>query len=396
MAANFGKFIDRSPQICAAGMSSGQLDKDSVGAYFKEKPLEDSITDTCDEELQTEDVLEPPQLIQNISLEETEEGTQIKVLLVESPPVQEFSKELMVELNESEPKSFSHREDDDSVNELMHPPRTPYQVIWDRQVGHESVGIRSVHDKCFEASGKYDSHGIWVRCTCDWHKMDAEERSIKIEADHVNRSKPQLGKALSLNHISHNIDSIPKGNSFGTQSQASYGMEELLKDSDCPPCVFRRDFYKWMAALNKCRNTLRERTDRDFNFKEFFEKSSKLDKEKTGFLPIDVFYDVCAQEHVTFHKEEIESLLKVLKIIVDDKINYGRFIEIIDVNKPTIDIVPFHDLPEHNQYYVTSNQAARDYLIKSKAELPPAGMTSTDDDLNEYNMPHTHKSGKNL
>ncbi|KAJ8930392.1 hypothetical protein NQ314_016819 [Rhamnusium bicolor] len=239
--------------------------------------------------------------------------------------------------------------------------------MWDHQVGHERYrtthddynapiqeekgdGILSMHDKCSEASGKYDSHGIWVRCACDWHKKEKEERSTEIEADHVNRSKPQLGKSLSP-----------------------------------------RDFYKWMAALNKCRNTLKERGDQDFYFKEFFEKSSKLDKEKTGLLPIDVFYDICAQENVTFHKEEIESLLKVLKIVVGDKINYGRFIEIIDVNKPTIDIVPFHDLPKHNQHYVTSNQAARDYLITNRAELRPAGKPSAEDGLGEHKMPHaTH------
>ncbi|KAJ8930390.1 hypothetical protein NQ314_016817 [Rhamnusium bicolor] len=354
MAGNFGRFIDRSPIICAAGKSTG-IPKETVGSTLREYSLEDRITAIKhDAKIWTEpeDIFVVPRElppIRNFAFQGTQ--TQIRPLI--NPPVKTRFQEMINDLKE-----------------------TTYDSYWNKQDGKDPYNP----DKQFGSKTPYDPRGVWVRCACDWHKKEPVIHSSKIQANYFDRVKSEIGKSLTPHH---NIECVPKGHSFGRPAgRPLFDLEELLKDPNCPPCIFKRDFYKWMASFNRFRFKMKERSNKDFNYDDFYKRALYWDKQETGYLPIEVFYDLCACEHITYQKEDIESLLKILQIIVDDKINYKKFIDIINVNKPPITMMPFNDVPKHAQYYLTTNQAAScDYLIINNTGMPAAGTPSIRHDL---------------
>lgn len=51
--------------------------------------------------------------------------------------------------------------------------------------------------KCFGITTKYDPRGIWVKCACDWFKIDNLVPTNKIQADYFKRTRHQVGKVLA-------------------------------------------------------------------------------------------------------------------------------------------------------------------------------------------------------
>ncbi|XP_023310327.1 uncharacterized protein LOC111691539, partial [Anoplophora glabripennis] len=227
----------------------------------------------------------------------------------------------------------------------------------------------------FGGKSRYDLRGIWVRCACDWHHKEAAVSANKIKANFIERTKPLLGKVLAPNH---NVYCVPKGHRFGKViPKPFYGISELLKDSNVTPCLFKRDFYKWLGSLNRLKLLLKQRSNKDLHLDDFYRTAMYFDKEKTGWLPIDTFYELCACQALTFPKEDIESLMKVLGVIVDDKIDYKRFIEMINIHSPSFEIMEFNDIPKESRYYLTTNQAAScDYLVMDNSGMRAAGVPS--------------------
>nr|XP_023011847.1 EF-hand domain-containing family member B-like [Leptinotarsa decemlineata] len=432
MAGNEGKFKDRSPIICAAGMPSG-TSKDNVENTLKEYSLEDEVTAVKhDANIWFENEFRPPlQLppIQNACFKGT--MTEIKPLL--NPPMRARYETLLDELKETTYSSYWQKpvgKGRDQVpglpkgmiptevtfgkpftreiplRELVNPPKTPYEVLQESQVGHELYkkthndynpseqverGYKSPpfqKEKCFGISSKYDYRGIWVRCACDWHIKEPVMHASKIQADYLDRVRPQIGKILAPNH---NIECVPKGHTFGDRSERSFfGLEDLLKDSRCEPCVFKRDFYKWISSLNKFKLRMKQRRIDGFDFNDFYKKALYWDQEKTGYLPTTIFYELCSCHQIMFPKEDIESLLKVLGIMQEEKINYKRFIDLINVNEKPIEFMPMRDIPKESLYYVTTNQAAScDYLIIDNSGMSAAGMPSIRTDLVRPVVPPT-------
>ncbi|KAG5893704.1 hypothetical protein JTB14_017811 [Gonioctena quinquepunctata] len=432
MAGNEGKFTDRSPIICPAGKPSG-TSKDNVATTLMEYDLEDKVSALKhNANIWGENSFKPPlelPPIQNPSFRGT--MTEIKPLL--NPPVQTRYQTLLEDLKDTTYNSYWHKplgkgrdqvpglpkgmiltevtfgkpsERVTPAKDLVNPPKTPYEVLRDSQVAHEMYkkthndynpaeqverGYRSPpfnKDKCFGVTSKYDYRGIWVRCACDWHVKEQVVHVSKTQADYLDRVRHQLGKPLAPNH---NIDCVPKGHTFGDRAErAFYGVEDLMKDNQYQPCVFKRDFYKWISTLNKFRLQMKSRRKNGFDFDEFYKKSLYWDKKKTGFLPIDTFYELCSCDHITFPKEDIETLLKVMEIMVEDKIKYKKFIDLIDPNKINIHLVPIKDIPEKSLHYVTTNQAAScDYLIIDNSDMPVAGIPSIRSDMVRPIVPPT-------
>ncbi|XP_018569646.1 uncharacterized protein LOC108909721 [Anoplophora glabripennis] len=332
--ANKGKFIDRSPIIQAAGKSSG--------AY------EDTVSSSFDD--------------------------------------------LRVTAHES----FWEKEVEPTTQELVDSSKPPYKVIWDKRATHEKY--KKTHDdfnpseritrgyddhfdpaQKFEGKTQYDARGIWVRCACEWHSHEPIISSDQIQANFNKRTKPQLGKVLAPNY---NLDCVPKGHSFGrVKPKSSDGTSDLITDSNQSSCLFKQDFYKWLGSLNDLKLLLKHRSDEDFQFNDFCDKAQHFDKEETGWLPVDTFFELCMCHKLTFPKEDIESLMRILGVIVEDKVDYKRFIEIIDVDSPSFQIMEFHDIPKTSRYYVGPDQAATcDYMIMDSSGMHAAGLPSVHSD----------------
>lgn len=60
-------------------------------------------------------------------------------------------------------------------------------------------------------------------------------------------------------------------------------------------------------------------------------------QEKRGFVPFKVFHELCTCYQITYNKEHLEELLKLLNLIVDDQINYEQFFDLINTNAIPLD-----------------------------------------------------------
>lgn len=428
MASNENKFIDRTPSILAAGKLSDNLG-DSVAnclkQYFindaskalkyiagipeKDKPVykteayENKIRKGIYTEIQP--ILQPPvktryQTLINELKETSYDSHWNKNLGKSRDPVPGLPRGLDplkvtfgVESNKNE-----------SVKELVNPPKGVYQVLSDSQIGHElyrkshndyNTGERICRNylspafdssKRFGEHSKYDPRGIWVRCACTWHKNEPAVFTNQVQADFLNKTRHRLGECLRPNKIA---EQLPKDYIFGRPPlREQYKVEELLKDSDCPPCQFKRDLKCWLTSFNKLQRHILKRCDVDFTLNDLAKRLLYYDVDKCGTLPLETFYKVCSCYGFTFDRANLEPFLQVLAIICEDKINYMRFIEILENKTAPLQLMKIQDVPEQNQYYLTSTQSAVcDYLIINNAVSPPAGVPSIRYDLSRPIVP---------
>ncbi|CAG9833594.1 unnamed protein product [Diabrotica balteata] len=424
MGSNKGRFVDRSPIICPAGKVT--TDSKNVANTLRQYTIEDKISALKhNANIWHEDKFEPPlkvpNFLQNSYIRKNREITHLL-----NPPVETRYQTLLRDLQETTYDSFWNKEigksrdsvpglpkgtiptevtygkptiKETSVKELVNPPKTPYEVLWNSQIGHEKY--KKTHNDynpgerlhrgymsppfdekaCFGKTTMYDYRGIWVKCCCQWHIQKPITSVNKIQADHLERVKPVVGKPLTPNH---NIDCVPKNHSFGHRYiRDKYGVEDLLKDPSLEPCMFKRDFYVLMHMWNKLRSNMKELVRQGaFNFSEFYKRLLYFDKERNGLLPKDIFYEVCLSSRVKFSMTDMEQLLKLLNIMSDDQINYKRFVDMINVNAPTIELMSTKDIPPEKLYYITTYQAAGcDYLFINNANMPTAGIPTHRTDL---------------
>lgn len=74
----------------------------------------------------------------------------------------------------------------------------------------------------------------------------------------------------------NNISCVPEGHRFGKATpRPFYGVAELLKDANVSPCLFKRDFYKWLGSLNNLKLLLK---NKDFQFDDFYKRALYFDE----------------------------------------------------------------------------------------------------------------------
>ncbi|XP_050307404.1 EF-hand domain-containing family member B-like [Anthonomus grandis grandis] len=423
MAGNYGKFKDRSPIICAAGKSSGDVNENVPSVLKQYKVVDEIEALKHDAKIWKEEEFKLPRKLPPIQNKQFL-GTNTEISTILRPPTMTRYQQLIQDLKDTPYSSYWNAQigksrdptpglpigmipvettfgepskKDITVKELVNPPKGPYEVLRESQVGHEMY--KKTHDdynpsericrgyrsppydshKCFGGRTKYDPRGIWVKCACDWYKKEPLVHANKYQSDFFNRTKPQLGKVLAPNN---NIDCVPKGHVFGDPSkQDFYTVEDLLKDSNVQPCVFKRDFYEWLASLNKVRILIKEKTKHGFNLQETFKRALHLDTLKSGLLPLEILYEIFGYYHILL-PNELKYLCDHLNYISDGKVIYRKFIDLLDINKDPNDIRRIDDIPEKSKYYISTSQAAScDYLFINNTNLPPAGVPSVRQDL---------------
>ncbi|XP_030747876.1 EF-hand domain-containing family member B-like [Sitophilus oryzae] len=425
MAGNHGKFIDRSPIICPAGLSIGDHN-DNVASTLKHQRVVDEIDALKhDAKIWKEDEFVVPKQLPNFK-NPNFKGTNTEIKEVLCPPVLTRYQQLVTDLKDTCYDSYWNADvgksrdpnqglpagmnivgttfgtpsvRDISVKELVNPSKGPYQVLAESQVAHDMYKkthrdynpsekidrgyYRPAYDpkRCYGAKTKYDPRGIWAKCALDWYEKRPVVHAAKVQADYLDRTRPILGKVLAPNK---NIECVPKGYSFGTNKfQERFGMEELLKDAGVSPSIYKKDVYRWVSSLNKLRLQLKEKCRRGYNLNDLFQKALYIDKEKTDWINTSDFFDLCTCSRIKFSTQDLMELCEHLKYIHNEKINYRKFIEMIDINRDfPSDFKITNDLPDKNKYYITSSQAAScDYLFINNEVLPPAGIPSIRNDL---------------
>lgn len=59
-----------------------------------------------------------------------------------------------------------------------------------------------------------------------------------------------------------------------------------------------------------------------------------LFQDKSGWVPINILFEVCESKRLHFNHEGVSALASLVGLIKDGYVNYGSFVELIDVDKP--------------------------------------------------------------
>ncbi|KAK5646766.1 hypothetical protein RI129_005230 [Pyrocoelia pectoralis] len=415
-----GKFIDRNPTICAAGKIFGDPEQ-TVARCLQDYRLESQVNallhDAGIYEHRAPHMKYKLPKLQNYRHTGIYNGVREAV----RPPVKTRYETLINDLKETSYESYWNKVEGRSqdpvpglpagmdtilttygkpndgkvtAKDLLNPPKTTYQVLWDSQVGHE-LYIKTHNDynpgegkdrkylkpafnpnKRFGKRCYYDQRGIWVKCACNWCNTDPLTATNSIQADSKARQQPQCGKILAPNK---NIEVVPKGHMFGKPSDRPlYGVEELLRDANCSPCIFKRDFHQWMIYLNQLRRFLKKRFNKfDFSFHDFHDHVAHYDKEHTGWVPLKLFYSMCECYELKYQYKCLEPFFKFCGVIEGENINYNDFIYLADLNKSVPEIIKIEDIPEGSKYYLSTQQSAMcDAMAIDNTRMKPAGVPS--------------------
>ncbi|KAF2903686.1 hypothetical protein ILUMI_02481 [Ignelater luminosus] len=415
MAGNWEKYIDRSPIICAAGKPSGDPAR-TLAECLKDYRLADQVTAL---EHDAGIFKEPPFTYQLPILKNTRNcGIYTESRSVLRPEVKTRYQTLINDLKETSYDSYWNKQDGKcrdpipglptgmdivnttfgkptnrvtTVKDLVNPPKTVYQVLWDSQVGHDMY--KKTHDdynpgeqaergylqpsfdphKRYGMRSGYDPRGIWVRCACHWHNTNPITSVYKIQADVTERQHAHVGKVFEPNK---NSECVPKEHMYGKPSdRGMYGVADLLRDPECPPCIFKRDFHDWIKLLNQLRISLKKRFNEfGLDLKEFQNHCLYYDKEKTGWIPLQLFYHLCGCYSIPYQHECLEPFFNFVGVIMDDKINYRDFVFLADINSSVPEIIKIEDVPKGSQYYISTMKAAAcDYLFIDNSKKHIAG-----------------------
>lgn len=90
-------------------------------------------------------------------------------------------------------------------------------------------------------------------------------------------------------------------------------------------------------------------------------------QEKRGSIPMKQFYELCSRFKINFDKEDIEALLKLLNIIVDEKINYSYFIDLISRNGSHLILKPYQGICTYIPYKYFRWHLIRNIFITARS-----------------------------
>ncbi|KAL1494658.1 hypothetical protein ABEB36_010225 [Hypothenemus hampei] len=272
MAGNYGKYIDRSPTIYAAGKVSGDPTENVLSCLNQYRLVDEIEALQHDAKIYKAEPFVPLRklpVIQNPAFR----GTQTEIRELLNPPLLTRYQQLIQDLKETPYFSYWNAEigkvrdyvpglpagmnpvettygqpskKDITVKELINPSKGVYEVLRESQLGHDLY--KKTHNdynpseqmnrgykkppfdpkKCYGFKTKYDPRGIGVRCAIDWSEKEPLMSSSKLQADFLRRTRPQLGKVLAPND---NISCVPKGHRFGNPlKRHSYEVADLLRD----------------------------------------------------------------------------------------------------------------------------------------------------------------------
>ncbi|XP_022904917.2 EF-hand domain-containing family member B [Onthophagus taurus] len=292
---------------------------------------------------------------------------------------------------------------DCSAKDLVNPDKGFFEVLLDSQEGHELY--RKSHNDynlneqinrgyirpAYNPNKRYgmrthaDPKGTGAKCCVTWFIQDQIGVARDIQADVNEKFKSKLGKGLAPNH---NIDRVPKGFRFGKRSERPlYSVPELLRDKEVVLSDFRRQLLKWLEKINKLRNNLQKQKG-NINLDELRRRFLYFDKEKTGWLPVDILYKICLCQHITFDQESVYNLLKYFGIMQEDNVDYNAFVKLIDVNVEFPRLRKIDDIPQRNIRFVSTYMGSGcDYLEIDNSVKPPAGVATIRMDLDHPTVP---------
>lgn len=370
---NIGKFTERDPRICAAGVPS-QKANESVADNFNQYLLKDEV-----DAILGDAIIPPPKprplapLRKPIPVDTRNGGPYTQVGELINPPLKtkyqticddlrethyaSYWKKVLGQVSDAAPmlpagfdtkgttfgKKLVH---DISLYDLVMP-----KIPTDQTLPSRAPGVQTCRNYCkpafnpdltFGERKDTDPSGILMKCalTDDRVKLGTHKRTITnfIKTDVDMAYQTTLGKSLAP---FDNIDCVPEGFSFGLLKRPE-NLPECLTTFPIDP---RKDeVRKCLAHMNCLRKIMSKKFLPTF-FRKFYLALKYYDKDKSGWLPKKIIYDYCGTQNIRFDPALIEPLLAMWNAYDGkDCIEYKTFVQVLNYK----DIVP--DLPKISEF----------------------------------------------
>lgn len=356
-----GKFVDRSPNIRAAGAPLKKCDK--LSDCLKVYPVDDAIVTVLTEAgLHKVPVPSPVQRLKNWRHVGIYTNTQ-KVL---NPPVDTRYRTLQKDLQETVWKSYwtkelgrtsdpigaiptkidkdfifgaPSRRDKPNLEELLNPPNvTPYELAFNDAEYHKMY--TATHNDYFQGEQVNREYGPPFDKTLRYGSLPRRKASAlcsiklmedkplevanKILADYIDRTHFRLGKTRTPNN---NIDCVDANHRFGKKSNRPlHSLADLLHPNR-KTSLFRKDFYSWLSALHDVRNTFHKR---NVNFRELYGYCKYADINDTKWLDIQVFQRILLDNHQSFPHNDILPLAACFGIYNNEQVQYEEMLNLLN------------------------------------------------------------------
>ncbi|XP_017785362.1 PREDICTED: EF-hand domain-containing family member B-like [Nicrophorus vespilloides] len=259
---------------------------------------------------------------------------------------------------------------DVTMKELINPPKSTYEIQFETNEFHnmykkshndyypgEKINrnyVKESYDptRRYGMKTRFDPRGIYAKCALTSLNSEPIVAVNRVHADTVERTKFQLGKCL-----------MPIGNSKVVPQNFTYGkkynlpfhcVEELMKP-DLEPSLLKRDLRKWMHHLNRVRCFLRKHPT---DLKDIIELCRSFDEEQNGWLDFALVYDILKRNQIVVEASLLLPLLELFGLHKEGMVEFTALINFLDPQEELPNFGTFDDGVSVNSHYLTTNQAA--------------------------------------
>ncbi|XP_075981635.1 EF-hand domain-containing family member B-like [Anticarsia gemmatalis] len=381
---NLGMFIERDPDIVAAGLPTAQSTEtaaDSLQHYLMQEEADALISDAI---VPTPPPRPLPPLRKPIPRDMRNSGPFGDVPTLVNPPTDTKFQTLVKEFKETSYKSYWKTpvgrvpdptpmlpEGFDILGTTFGKPTpcldTLYDVVMpkvpypDKTPPNKEAGVQlRIRNYCkpsynpdltFGKRTFVDKRGTFARCclTNDKILLGSGNKMIcnSIQANLQNTTQARIGEILAPND---NQREVPKDYTFGI----------LKPPGNLSECFTNCELNKELDFFRKCvrhLNTLRKGLSKRFLptfFHNFYLKLKYYDTDKTGWLSRDFVYKQCGIVRIRFDPALIEPLLSMWRAFDGTNIEYKTFVHVINYREPSSEMPKVLDFkPECLDYSTT-------------------------------------------
>ncbi|CAH0590228.1 unnamed protein product [Chrysodeixis includens] len=235
----------------------------------------------------------------------------------------------------------------------------PKEGLPDNTSKKTKVGYRTDRNYCrpFDPNDTFgvkcnpDYRGMATKCCLSSNKVLGEGNSrhtlmSSLDADRRNLKQPKLGTPCMPNN---NINCVPPGFIFGKIEPHG----DFVGLTTCKLNPERQFLLDCLAHLNTLRKFLSKRLDPNF-FSHFYLQLKYIDNEKSGWLPKQVVYDQCTANFIRLTHASIEPLLEIWGAFDGSRIEYKKFVHIINFREPSPKLPKILDVSPDCLYFNTA------------------------------------------
>ncbi|XP_073950705.1 EF-hand domain-containing family member B-like [Choristoneura fumiferana] len=371
---NLGMFIERDPQICAAGIPSAQPD-DKISDSLQHYLLKDEVDSLISDAIIPHKPPRPlPPLRHPMPLDKRYGGLFSDMAALINPPILTKFQTLVEDFKCTPYASYWHKplggvrdptpmlpEGFDTKGTTFG-KKTPFHgTLYDivmpttpmpENTSRKFPGEQTNRNYCKPAFNPdltfghrtgVDKRGTYAKCclTDDRVKIGTGGRVVinSVLANFQDFTQPRIGTVLAP---CDNIKDVPYGYAFG----------KLKRPDNLPQCLTTCELNPGIDVIRKCLkhlNSLRKCLSSRYLptfFHNFYLSLKFFDKSKSGWLPKQVVYDFCGTKFIRFDPSLIEPLLSMWQAFDGNCIEYKTFVRVINYREPSPEIPKIADLPD--------------------------------------------------